>query len=304
MSGKGKHNSKKFSVKSSSSIRDSGYCNSNSSSNDGKLSQQQQSQPEVSASSSLGLSEESSESSEVSGGFPLIKTEDNEKLLPRYSSILLRNTDESITMEDLDPLQMELEMLLTNAVLRCRMLVEEAKNHSDSEEKNNRRSKSGKSLHTDKKSREDKLKPKEIGLKSQSPLPTKLIKQRAATTSATQVVPNPHEIIRIEGSKLDTKLLLPKNDTLNKFWASIEPYCGDITPEDIKLLEELIASHTNLEEYKKIPPLGRHYTAVWAEEELMQEEEASRDPNKEKKQKSDVPRLLAKAEKKANGIYS
>lgn len=31
------------------------------------------------------------------------------------------------------------------------------------------------------------------------------------------------------------KLAVPKNDTSNKFWASIETYCSDITEENIKV---------------------------------------------------------------------
>ena len=33
---------------------------------------------------------------------------------------------------------------------------------------------------------------------------------------------------------------LPKNETPNRFWSFVEPYCAPITPEDIKLLEDLI----------------------------------------------------------------
>ncbi|KAL7293852.1 hypothetical protein TKK_0012907 [Trichogramma kaykai] len=288
MSGKGKQNSKKAMVKSGTS-RESG----------GKLSQQLQ-QP----STPLAADHSSSDSSEATITLPVIKMIDNSKLLPRYTSILERTAEEGITMEDLDILQNELETLLSATVVRSRLINEEIINLNVSEEKRDKRSKASKSLTlVDKKSRDEKLKPKELGLKSHSPLPTKLMKQRAAGSSATQVVPNPHEIIRVEGSKLDGKSLLPKNDTLNKFWASVEPYCGDITSEDIKLLQDLIAHHSDLGEFKKIPPLGRHYTMVWAEQELMQEEEAGRDPNNtEKKKQSDVTRLLSKVDKKSNGI--
>ncbi len=36
------------------------------------------------------------------------------------------------------------------------------------------------------------------------------------------------------------KPALPKNETPNRFWAFVEPYCAPITAEDIKLLEDLI----------------------------------------------------------------
>lgn len=280
MSGKGKQNSKKAMVKA---VKESG-----------KLAQNQ---------AALASSDTSSEGSEMTA-LPVIKMIDNSKVLPRYTSILQRNPEDGITMEDLDTLQLELEMLLSSTVVRSRMLQEEIANLSASEERRDRRSKGGKGISlVDKKLRDDKIKPREIGLKSQSPLPAKLLKQRAVGTSANQVVPNPHEIVRVEGSKSDghTKLLLPKNDTLNKFWASVDPYCADIMPDDIKLLEELIAKHGDIGEFKKIPPLGRHYSLTWAHNELMQEEDAG-NPNRDKKKRSDLSSLLmSKADKKTNG---
>ncbi|KAJ8675388.1 hypothetical protein QAD02_011174 [Eretmocerus hayati] len=256
------------------------------------------------AQAALANSDSSSEGSEMTT-LPVIKMIDNSKFLPRYCSILQRSPEEGINMEDLDTLQLELEMLLSSVVVRYRMLQEEIANLSASEERRDRRSKSGKGLALmEKRMRDEKAKPREIGLKSQSPLPAKLLKQRAAGSSANQVVPNPHEIVRVEGSKSDghAKLLLPKNDTLNKFWASIDPYCADIMPDDIKLLEELIANHGDLGEFKKIPPLGRHYSTVWTHSDLMQEEDAGNPTRDKKKSRSDLSLLMSKADKKANGI--
>lgn len=97
-----------------------------------------------------------------------------------------------------------------------------------------------------------------------------------------------------------------KNDTPNKFWASVEPYCAPFTDEDLKVqtilfslcknfplllcykwitqfVEELIAAHHDDEEYLKIPPLGRHYSLRWAEDDLHQEQrEGSRFGDKKK----------------------
>lgn len=281
MSGKGKQNSKKAIVKSSRE-RESG-----------KLAQ-----------SMLAHSDTSSEGSEMTA-LPVIKTIDTAKFLPKYFSVLQRNTDDGINMEDLDTLQLELEMLLSSVVVRSRMLQEEISSLSASEERRDRRSKSGKGLALiDKKLKDEKLKPKEIGFKSQSPLPAKLLKQRAGGNSANQIVPNPHEIVRVDGkSDGHAKLLLPKNDTLNKFWASVDPYCADIMPEDIKLLEELIATHADNQEFKKIPPLGRHYSLAWAHNDLMQEEEAGNINRDKKSKRSDISLLMSKAEKKTNGNY-
>lgn len=276
MTGKGKQSSKKAVVK----VRESGK----------------------SALSSVASSETSCESMESGMVLPILKTSDNGRHLPRYSSILLRKPEEGVGMEDLDTLQLELETLLSSVVVRHRMLQEEMTNLSSAEERRDRRSKSGKGLSLlDKKVKEDKVRPKETNTKTQSPLPVKLFKQKVAPSNS-QSVPNVHEISRIEGCKSDApKLLLPKNDTPNKFWASVDPYCTDIMPDDIKLLEELMSTHNDIGELKKIPPLGRHYSLIWAHNDLLQEEDAA-NPNRDKKKNRPDVSLLVKSEKKTNGI--
>lgn len=251
------------------------------------------------AQASLANSDTSSEGSEMMATLPVLKVIDNNKFLPRYTSILQRTLDEGINMEDLDFLQPELEMILTSVVVRSRILKEEISNLSSAEERRDKRSKSGKGLSLlDKKWRDDKLKSKDGSQKPHLATPGKILKQR--TGNLNHLVPNPHEIVRVESSKTDnTKLLLPKNDTLNKFWASIDPYCSDIMPDDIKLLEELITTHSDLGSFKKIPPLGRHYTLAWAQNDLMQEEEAGILNKDKKKSKADL--ALPKVEKKSNG---
>ncbi|XP_020290966.1 transcriptional adapter 3-B [Pseudomyrmex gracilis] len=276
MSGKGKQSSKKTILK----VRESGK----------------------SAQSSVAATDTTSETSEPTTSQVILKTVDS-KQLPKYTSILKRTPEEGVGMDDLDTLQLELETLLSAVVVRHRNLQEEISNLS-AEERRDRRSKSGKGLSLlDKKVREEKFKPKDINTKSQSPLHTKLFKQKTVGSSASQVVPNLHDISRIEGSKSDAPKFLPKNDIPNKFWASVDPYCTDIMPDDIKLLEELIATHSDISEFKKIPPLGRHYSLMWAHNDLLQEEDAA-NPNREKKKgrNTDITNLITKSEKKTNGI--
>lgn len=278
MSGKGKQSSKKAVVK----IRESGKT----------------------AQASTANSDASSEIPEPTTSQFLLKTVDNSRNLPRYTIILKRSAEEGVGMDDLDTLQLELETLLSAVVVRHRTLQDEIASLFSAEERRDRRSKSGKSLSLlDKKIREEKFKPKEANTKSQLPLHTKFFKQKTVGSSASQMVPNLHEMSRIEGSKSDVpKLLLPKNDTPNKFWASVEPYCTDIMPEDIKLLEELIVTHSDISEFKKIPSLGRHYSLMWAHNDLLQEEDAA-NPNREKKKnRTDMSHLLSKSDKKANSI--
>lgn len=48
-------------------------------------------------------------------------------------------------------------------------------------------------------------------------------------------------------------------------------------------MEELINAHNDDDEFLKIPPLGRHYSLRWAEDDLMQEQrEGSRFGEKKK----------------------
>ena len=65
---------------------------------------------------------------------------------------------------------------------------------------------------------------------------------------------------------------LPRNDTPNRFWTMVEPYCADITNEDLKVLEDLMRVHEDEHEYHKIPALGKHYSQKWAQEDLLEEQ--------------------------------
>lgn len=65
---------------------------------------------------------------------------------------------------------------------------------------------------------------------------------------------------------------LPKNDAVNRFWASVEPYCADITNEDAKVLEDILTTHDEEADYFRVPPLGKHYAEKWAEEDLIEEQ--------------------------------
>jgi len=54
----------------------------------------------------------------------------------------------------------------------------------------------------------------------------------------------------------------------------VEPYCAEITPEDVRYLEEQIKACEDIGEYMKIPSLGRHYAEKWAEEDLAAERDS------------------------------
>lgn len=63
-----------------------------------------------------------------------------------------------------------------------------------------------------------------------------------------------------------------RNDAPDRFWASVEPYCAEITQEDIKALDELIKTSEDDSDLYKIPPLGKHYSVRWATEDLLEEQ--------------------------------
>lgn len=68
--------------------------------------------------------------------------------------------------------------------------------------------------------------------------------------------------------------VLLKNLTPSRFWAMVEPYCAEITPDDVRYLEEQIKACEDIGEYMKIPSLGRHYAEKWAEEDLAAERDS------------------------------
>jgi len=68
--------------------------------------------------------------------------------------------------------------------------------------------------------------------------------------------------------------VLLKNMTPSRFWAMVEPYCADITPDDVRYLEDQIKACEDIGEYMKIPSLGRHYSEKWAEEDLASERDS------------------------------
>merc|ERR1711936_1017401 len=94
------------------------------------------------------------------------------------------------------------------------------------------------------------------------------------------------------------KPITPKNETPNRFWAFVEPYCAPITEDDVKLLEDLIKGHGDLSEYQRVPKLGQHYTQRWAKEDLESERlKSSSDPNASNDGKNDeAGQLLKKVE--------
>ncbi|XP_075230399.1 transcriptional adaptor 3 isoform X2 [Lycorma delicatula] len=213
--------------------------------------------------------------------FPDLRIVDKNKL-HCYSSILSKSKEEMIGMDDLDNLQLELETLLSAVSVRIRDLQGEIVTLTNTDERiKDKKGKltAGKTMLTkkvDDKSVVKVSKPvKDTKLTITSAVPPIKTKSKSVPPGVDQDV-LPENILPDPAVVTDqTKVVVPKNDTPNKFWAYVEAYCSEITADDVKYLEDLIASCEKDAEMMKIPPLGKHYTLRWAEEDLAEERDAS-----------------------------
>lgn len=244
----------------------------------------------------------------------LIKGNENAKLLPHYSSALERPHDESLPADEMDPIQMELELLLSTVALRMRSLKsdidsldKEDKKHkkgSTNDKQPNSPSTSGKrkrhdgvkkSSNKDPKAMIGNLKQSKVkNLSSQSPAHSQ------HTDDSMDAIPY-YQSINARGDQPASKLLVPKNDIPNKFWLSVEPYCMPITQEDLKLLDELIDEYSS-PLVPPIPELGPHYTTQWTTEDLRDEQDNSNQNAKANKRftcaaTTDVINMMKKCDK-------
>ena len=232
---------------------------------------------------------------------------DYAKFYPRYSSVLKRNENDGIGMEDIDTLQMELEAMLSATVVRKNTLKEELEILNDIEKykgqgkagKKGELFSPGKRGLTGGKDGRSAKKMKLLSGKPASSDQGKVIgmPKMKSETSAPGFDPLQNEQIRpIAESSRPT---LPKNETPNRFWAFVEPYCAPITQEDIKVLEDLVKGHGDLSEYYKVPKLGQHYTHRWAKEDLENERlRSANDANagSDSKGSEEVSQVLKRAE--------
>ena len=241
---------------------------------------------------------------------PLIRTVDNPTLLPSYHTIFKRAQEDVVKMQELFNLQWELENLLTTVVIRHRVVQDETVATPNTEDNKNKKGRLGvhkPPLSPGKRSKNvnkplKKLKDNLSKVKSDSPtIPltinvTKVKGISLNSSSSSSLNFNPIERDPPDSSEMDVpEILPPKNDTPIRFWSSVEPYCAAFTIEDVKLLEDLINDH-EIDEFQKIPPLGKHYSLKWAQEDLMEEQEAG-NQNKVKGNISDANSMLKRAEK-------
>ena len=199
---------------------------------------------------------------------PEISTIESIKQFPRYSSILERQNGEGVGIEELDTLQMEIETLLVNALQRARafqieLLVLDNKAASD----------------VINQVKQPVNKPK-ISIAPSSPIHHPLIEP-----PPPQQQQQTHNAKRFKGSNAqqrpsstftcntDENSLVIRNDISDIFWNMVQPYCNEITDDDIKYLKDQIDINSKIQSNfcKEIPSLGRHYTLKWAEEDVGSE---------------------------------
>lgn len=191
--------------------------------------------------------------------FPDVSPLDYAQECPRYAAVAQGDT--SLVLEDLEPLQLELETLLVSVCERRRRLAHETQLLASWQEKKlplvpqstpGKRSRLSPDGKPTKKFRDG-------GKVFTGGRPPRKQVGSSSSTLAT-------------GSTQDEGPPTARNDAPNRFWASLEPYCAPVTGEDIRALEELIRSREDDGEYQRVPVLGRHYAQRWAQEDLLEEQ--------------------------------
>ncbi|XP_050734643.1 transcriptional adapter 3-B-like isoform X2 [Eriocheir sinensis] len=199
---------------------------------------------------------------------PVVGSLDHTRSLPRYTSLV---NAEGVSMEELDGLQLELELLLSSVLVR-QMSLNSQLSLIHQLEKGKPVSPGKKVKREDcdrpsKKMKESNGKPRDVVTTPGPPPGVKPSKVKCSVQKYEPVFDVPDL-----GPPEQPKPPPPKNDITNRFWAYVEQYCQEITVDDIKMLEDLINAPNDDSDYYKTPPLGRHYTLRWAQEDLQDEQ--------------------------------
>ncbi|ERE72058.1 transmembrane and coiled-coil domain-containing protein 5A-like protein [Cricetulus griseus] len=171
------------------------------------------------------------------------KSVDHLKVCPRYTAVLARSEDDGIGIEELDTLQLELETLLSSASRRLRVLEAETQILTDWQDKKGDRRflKLGRDHELGAPPKHGKPKKQKLeGKAGHGPGPG------PGRPKSKNVQPKIQEY-EFTDDPIDVPRI-PKNDAPNSFWASVEPYCADITTRQNKAMQE---SQTENTERKK-----------------------------------------------------
>ncbi|XP_013085123.2 transcriptional adapter 3-A-like [Biomphalaria glabrata] len=254
--------------------------------------------------------------------FPDLNTVDHNKDCIKYAQVVSREEGGHISLEELDQLQADIEILLASVGKRLRQLGSENNILASWPEKKDGKKSVGKGPETpsrsstptkrkgtptDERERSSSKKFKDSnGRPSQPSTPTSGPRSKGKNSQSKGQSEDPTG----SDTSISETPKVPKNDAVNRFWLSVEPFCAPISTDDLRVIEEMLKAHEDEVEYMKIPPLGVHYTQRWAEEDLLEEQsDGSRITEKKKSSvhasngvngttNSDAATLLKKAEYK------
>lgn len=232
---------------------------------------------------------------DVSVQIPHIPSKSNAKLLPTFVTAVTRPVEESLAAEDLDNIQLELETLLSKVALRYRVLKSEYELLDKDEKRVDRRSKLCEKPPPSpgKRKREDIRKSKTSLLKL-----SKNKTNSACSPAQSQNTDDSVDAVHfVQHQPKEHKIMMPKNDTPNKFWLSVEPYCMPLTNEDLRLLDDLLEQYSG-PLVPPIPDLGGHYSATWATEDMRDVKNISNSNSSRPKSNTSPAALFPKAENK------
>lgn len=184
---------------------------------------------------------------------------DHQQHCPVYTAVLER-PDEVISIDDLDSLHTDLQALQTSIQRRIQLLESELLILNDWQVKRdyNRKRKLSDVSETGNRPSASTTSKRQKTEQEPTPPPRHTKKNKTHPTEAN---------IEPHSSKYKSK---GKGDVPDRFWATVEPYCADITDADIKLLQEDL-KNTEDEDIYEVPPLGRHYSHHWAMEDMEEE---------------------------------
>ncbi|XP_064390478.1 transcriptional adapter 3-A-like isoform X2 [Halichondria panicea] len=166
---------------------------------------------------------------------------------------ILAHQDRPINVDSISSLQSELIALQGSAQSRISLLEAEVAALETWQVKRDYR----KRKHSDGDSRSQRSDTPLKKLKVEEVSKTKKIKSKKSQND----FPTPSDPVKVKG------------DAPDRFWASVEPYCADLTETDLKLLQEGIRNEND--DAYSVPPLGVHYSRQWASHDIHSEREVS-----------------------------
>eukprot|EP00117_Sycon_ciliatum_P004855 scpid87276/ scgid9043/ Transcriptional adapter 3-A; ADA3 homolog A; Transcriptional adapter 3-like A len=220
----------------------------------------------------------------------------------RISEVICRSEEEGVYPDDLDDLRSELLIIQDVLQRRVQDLSEETEALNELQEKptqaspslEKKKSSASSAVGTaHNKRREPEFGPrlttdtKRTKLASADPSSTASSPAPAATSSQTRKAAgsdsgtDKKSKVKVKQSKpeqvveAEAQFAKTKQDTTNKFWAAVEQYCAPITEQDIKSLRQLAVAPDTDQDLYKIPPLGKHYSYRWAQEDIGDDDKAA-----------------------------